>query len=142
VAQELALVEPQRVAGLILLGGGSHIRTPEIFALQEAVDSFEGLVPVEFVQEFQASTIYHPVPNAFLERVVAESLKLPARVWRGALVGCLDVDYTARLNQIQMPTLLLRGEQDALFPSGQDALAAGLPNATVQFYHETGHALH
>jgi pimeloyl-ACP methyl ester carboxylesterase len=142
VAQELALAAPQRVAGLILLGGGSHIRTPEVFELQRAIDSFEDLVPVEFVQEFQASTIYHPVPTVFLEQVVAESMKLPARVWRSVLAGCLDVDYTARLSQIQMPALLLRGEQDGLFLAGQDALAAGLPNATVQLYHETGHALH
>ncbi len=142
VAQELALAAPQRVARLILLGGGSHIRAPEVFELQRAIDSFEDPVPIEFVQEFQASTIYHPVPTAFLEQVVAESMKLPARVWHSALAGCLDVDYTARLKQIQMPALLLRGEQDALFLAGQDALAAGLPNATVQLYRETGHALH
>lgn len=142
VAQELALTVPQRIAGLILLGGGSHIRTPEVFELQGAINSFKDPVPVEFVQEFQASTIYHPVPNAFLERIVAESLKLPARVWRGALAGALGVDYTARLGQIEMPALLLRGEQDTLFLAGQDALAAGLLHATMELYSETGHALH
>src|SRR3712207_8178344 len=46
------------------------------------------------------STIYHPVPQEFLDRVVSESLKLPARVWRDYMEGViLSPDHAARLGE-------------------------------------------
>ena len=35
-------------------------------------------MPEEFAREFQDSTIYQPLPQDFMYRVVAESLKVPA----------------------------------------------------------------
>jgi hypothetical protein len=46
------------------------------------VEGLDDPIPVEFVREFQASTIHVPVPGAFFERLVVESSKAPARVWR------------------------------------------------------------
>jgi non-heme chloroperoxidase len=96
------------------------------------------------VREFQESTIYYPVPEEFLETVVSESLKLPARVWRDYIEGVvLTVDHAARLDGIDVPTLILWGEQDALFPrEEQERLAAAIPGATLKMYPETGHAVH
>ena len=42
-----------------------------------------------------------------------------------------------------MPTLILGGEQDALFPhEEQERLAAAIHGATLKVYPETGHAVH
>jgi pimeloyl-ACP methyl ester carboxylesterase len=42
-----------------------------------------------------------------------------------------------------VPTLILGGEQDALFPrEEQERLAAAIPGATLKLYPETGHAVH
>ena len=52
-----------------------------------AVMSLEDPVDPQFVREFQASTICKPIPDAFFNGLVAESLKLPARLWREVLGG-------------------------------------------------------
>jgi non-heme chloroperoxidase len=48
-----------------------------------------------------------------------------------------------QLREIDVPTLILWGEQDALFPrEEQERLAAAIPGATLKIYSETGHAVH
>ena len=82
----------------------------------------------------------------FLDTVVSESLKLPARVWRDYFeqaVLSIDHDYVLSLREIDMPTLVLWGEQDPLFPrEEQERLAAAISGATFRVYPETGHAVH
>jgi hypothetical protein len=71
------------------------------------VHTLEDPVPAEFAREFQASTVHVPLPEAFFERVVAESLKLPAHIWKRALDGLLAVDDAG--GGITAPTLLIGG---------------------------------
>ena len=48
-----------------------------------------------------------------------------------------------QLREIDVPTLILWGEQDALFPcEEQERLATAIPGATLKIYPETGHAVH
>jgi non-heme chloroperoxidase len=144
-AQRVALSYPRRVSRLVLTGA----QTPAnevILGLREEVRALEDPVPPEFVREFQESTIYHPVPEEFLDTVVSESLKLPARVWRDYMEGAvlsIDHDYVVELREIEVPTLILWGEQDALFPrEEQERLAAAIPDATLKVYPESGHVVH
>jgi non-heme chloroperoxidase len=112
--------------------------------LGEAVRTLEDPVPLEFVREFQKSTIYNPLPEEFLDKVVSESLKLPARVWRDYMEGViLTPDHATRLGEIYVPTLILWGEQDAMFPrEEEERLGSTIPDATLKVYPETGHAVH
>lgn len=143
VALEVALTAPWRVKHLGLLGSGTNLRSKGMLELQQAVEALDDPVPAEFAREFQVSTIYHPVPDDFLDRAVAESLKVPAHVWRAALAGQLAVDYMPHLDRIQTPALILRGDQDTVFPrDAQDSLVAGLKTAVSKVYPQTGHALH
>ena len=101
--------------------------------------------PVErqFALEFQQSTLAQPVPAAFLDMVVQESLKLPARVWRAAfLQGVQGADHRALIAGIRAPTLLLCGECDTFARGGQETLADSIPGARLELYPRTGHALH
>jgi pimeloyl-ACP methyl ester carboxylesterase len=80
------------------------------------------------------------VPAAFFERILAESVKLPARLWRALLDGLLAFEDAADLPRIAAPTLLLWGDHDALFPrEDQDRLAVLIPGARLRIYTETGH---
>jgi non-heme chloroperoxidase len=82
--------------------------------LVEEVRALEDPVPPEFVREFQESTIYQPVPREFLDTVVSESLKLPARVGRDYMEGAvlsIDGDYVLPLREIDVPTLILWGSR-------------------------------
>jgi len=144
VAQQVALAAPGRVQRLVLIGSTTTPRTFEgILDLDRAVKALVDPVSTEFVREFQVSTIHQPVPAEFMDRVVAESLKLPAQVWHSAMDGMLATERAAGLAGTPLPTLILWGDQDTLCTRAeQDALVAMLPNATLKVYAETGHALH
>ena len=146
-AQRVALSYPRRISRLVLIAPQTPAHENEALSgFREEVRTLEDPVPPEFVREFQESTIYHPVPQEFLDTVVSESVKLPAHVWRDYLeqaVLSIDHDYVVELREIKAPTLILWGEQDALFPrEEQEQLAAAIPGATLKVYPETGHAVH
>src|SRR4030095_7255459 len=88
-----------------------------------------------FVREFQQSTLAQPVPQALLDTVVQESLKVPARVWKAALAALLDTDFSGELGKITAPTLIVWGDQDAFFlRREQEALAAAITGAQLMIY--------
>jgi non-heme chloroperoxidase len=143
-AQRMTLSYPRRVSRLVMISAQSV--NEAVLGLREEVHKLNDPVPPKFVQEFQESTIYVPVPREFLTTVISESLKLPARVWRDVMEGtALSVgpDHEAQLREINVPTLIMCGEQDALFPPEEyERLAAAIPNATLKVYPETGHSVH
>jgi non-heme chloroperoxidase len=145
IARRVAETYPERVTRLVLIGAAlTPMRLNEAaVGLREAVRTLEDPVPPEFAREFQASTVHIPVPEPFFERVVAESLKLPARVWKSVLDGLFALDDAADLGRIAAPTLILWGERDAFFPrQEQERLAAAIPGASLTVYPETGHDPH
>ncbi len=143
VAQQAALAAPERIAGLVLIGSATTVRNEVTLELQAAMASLPNPVPADFAMEFQASTVHQPVPEDFLIRVVAESRKVPARVWRAALAGLLETERYAGLGGSGMPALLIWGDRDGMFSrSEQEALVAALPIASLRVYRETGHAPH
>ncbi len=143
VAQQVVLSAPQLVERLVLIGSATTVRNDMVLEFQQAVQTLKDTVPAEFVREFQASTVYQPLPDEFMNRVVAESLKLPARLWREVMAGMLAGDCKAQLGGIRVPTLIIWGDRDTIFlRAEQDALAATLPNAVLKVYRETGHSPH
>lgn len=142
IAQQVAITAPERVARLVLVASAVTVRNDVVLEFQQAVEMLDDPVPEEFAREFQVSTIYRPLREDFMNRVVAESLKLPARVWRAATAGMLAADPLTS-GDIRHPTLILWGDQDAIFSRAeQDSLASKLPHAVLKVYPETGHALH
>jgi len=144
VAQQTALLAPNRVARLVLVGSAT---TPRALAgmtdVRAALDSLDDPLPTSFGREFQASTVYQPLPKEFMETVVAECVKLPARVWRSALEGMLSTGPADGLRDAAIPTLVLWGDRDVLAPrTEQDALVAAIGTATLRIHPETGHAVH
>jgi pimeloyl-ACP methyl ester carboxylesterase len=141
-ARRVAEVHPERVARLVLLGSpGSLGDNQEVLELQTAVRSLEDPVPVQFARELQGGAAHVALPEPFFERLVAESLKVPARVWRSVLDGLMAFDDTADLGRIAAPTLLIWGEWDRFLPrEEEDHLAVAIPGASVIVYPATGHS--
>lgn len=140
VARELAIAHPQRVAALVLIGTGFSTETPITKDLQAALRTLPDPIPEPFAREFQASTAYRPLPPEFFDQIVAESLKIPARLWPTMIDGLVEYDATARLAELRAPTLLLWGDHDALFGRAeQDRFLAAVPQARLEIYDETGH---
>jgi pimeloyl-ACP methyl ester carboxylesterase len=143
VAQTVAIRYPHRVKKLVLIGSAAVAGNEIIVGLNDYVQTLTDPVDSTFIYEFQASTIYYPVPQPFLNTVVQESRKLPAQVWKDALVGLINTVNAPRLGEIQAPTLVVWGDRDGIFTRAeQDALVAAIPNATLTVYPETGHGLH
>ena len=144
VAQRFALDYPARTLGLVLAGAATTWRTPTVWELWEVVSTLADPIDPGFVREFQESTLAQPVPAAFLETVVAESLKVPARVWRAALRDAhLEADIAGELGAIETPTLVVWGDRDAIHTSGEkEALVDAIPGSRLVVYPGAGHALH
>jgi non-heme chloroperoxidase len=115
-----------------------------VMGLGEEMLALEDPISPEFVREWQEVNVSNPVPDEFFATVVSESLKLPARVWRDFWEGVVLIpDHAARLGEIKAPTLIIWGEQDAVFSrEDSERLAAAIPDATLKVYPETGHAVH
>jgi pimeloyl-ACP methyl ester carboxylesterase len=140
VARQAALANPVRVDALVLIGTGLAGANSGTLDLQKSLRDLPDPVPLEFAREFQAGTIHHPIPPAFFEHLVEESLKLPPRLWRLAIDRLVEHDDTRQLARIEAPTLLLWGEHDALFSRAeQDGFLAALPAAHLAVYEDTGH---
>ncbi|MGH7267451.1 MAG: alpha/beta fold hydrolase [Candidatus Rokuibacteriota bacterium] len=140
VARRVAIAQRERVARLVLIGTGFTPSNPVIRELQAALRGLPDPVPLEFARDFQASTAYLPLPDAFFERIVTESLKLPARLWRLLIDRLLEYDDAEQLARITAPTLLMWGDRDALFSrTDQDRFTAAHPRARLTVFPETGH---
>jgi non-heme chloroperoxidase len=144
-AQRFALDHPERTLGIVLIGAFRAFHdNPGVLELSHVVSELTDPVDPEFVRAFQESTVAQPLPAGFLEEtIVAESRKLPARVWKTYLRDILEADVPTETGTIDAPTLILWGDQDAFCPrSDQDALLAAIPGAQLAVYHGTGHCPH
>jgi pimeloyl-ACP methyl ester carboxylesterase len=144
VAQRFAIDHPSRVAGLALAGAFKSFRAlPGAHALRSSVEHLRDPIDPGFALEFQQSTVAQPIDQAFLELMVAESCKVPARIWRAALAGLIAADLSAELGRIAAPTLLAWGDQDAIAPRNeQRALTAALSAPRLVTYRGVGHGPH
>ncbi|RKH79232.1 alpha/beta hydrolase [Corallococcus sp. AB045] len=144
IAQQVALDFPNRVKGLVLVGSAPTVAGNEVaLGLKEVVDTLTDPVDPAFIHEFQASTFHAPVPESYLNTLVSESSKLPARVWQDALDGLIAEDHSSRLGRIRVPTLIIGGDHDGFFSvDEQRALARAIRGSKYLLYPETGHAPH
>lgn len=145
VALRFVLDHPERVQGLVLAGAFTTVKGHE--GVKQLWDStiakMTDPVDANFVREFQQSTLHKPVPPAFLETVVRESGKVPANVWRGAMAGLMETDFSAEIGKINLPTLIVWGDQDLFFPrSEQDKLTNAINGSRLLVYNGIGHAPH
>jgi non-heme chloroperoxidase len=140
VAREIAIAHPRRVVSLVLIGTGYATSTPVLEGLQVAARTLPDPIPESFAREFQASTAYRALPPEFFDRIVVESLKIPARLWPVMIERLVQYDAIAALANLRVPTLLLWGDHDALFSRAeQDRFLAAVPSARLKVYEETGH---
>jgi pimeloyl-ACP methyl ester carboxylesterase len=142
VVQRLAIDHPERVLGLVLLGSPLTFRDKP-WAREFVESTIFGLIdPLdpEFAREFAEGVLARPVPQDFLDAMVQESLKAPARVWQATFAGSLEEDCADELDRIQAPTLIIWGDADTTVPrEDQEAMAAAIPNARLLIYREAGH---
>jgi pimeloyl-ACP methyl ester carboxylesterase len=145
VAQRFAIEYPERTCRLVLISSFPRTRNhPGMLDLWEStVSKLEDPIDPTIARDFQLSTVAEPVPVGFLNTMIGESLKAPARVWKAALRGLMEADFAHELENIRVPTLLVWGDQDGhVSRSDQDRLLAAIPQSKLSVYRGVGHAPH
>jgi non-heme chloroperoxidase len=145
VTQRLAIDHPERLLGVVLAGSfsGKPSDDPEMLAFCEEMGALQDPVTDEVAREFQESTVATPLAPEELDTFVSESLKVPARVWRAAFTGFLEVDQSDELENVTTPALLVWGDQDAFIKrETQDELLGALADSRLNVYQGVGHAVH
>ena len=159
VALEYALRYPQRLSHLILMDTGAdqwwvNHNAPEILAKRgysaEAVESayrfYNGLItPGEFmptIMKFISAYSYHHS----LVSMVKSAISGPSPKFQpeATIFGYSQVlkgwNVMDRLGEIKVPTMVMAGRFDFLFPTEhQVALAVGIPNARLEVIENAGH---
>lgn len=143
IAQELALLYPERVDKLVLgctNCGHSHSisAAPEVLAVLSNQDSaspenvLKILLPLKFIQENQRH-----VQTFIRKYLIAPIRSAPFHRQLGAI---MRFDTFERLNTIKVPVLVMTGEVDILVPpENSQVLAENIPNAKLVTYPECGH---
>lgn len=144
-AQRLALDQSRRVLGLVFIASPLTLRNHP--GLRQAWDStiskLADPVDPDFVREMQAGTVAKPLAQDFFETLVAEAMKVPARVWRDVFSHLLDEDLIHEVGKIEAPTLVVWGDRDELLSrADQDALVAAIKGSQLVVYAGAGHSPH
>ncbi|MGE3275929.1 MAG: alpha/beta fold hydrolase [Vicinamibacterales bacterium] len=143
IARQIAVLAPERVDRLVLVGTAERVDPAGVEELVTAVRALEDPIDRAFIEAFQASTVVDPVPTWFDDLIIADNQLVPARVWQAAVDGILATDASADPTQVRVPTLVVGGDKDAFFSEqSQRALAARIPGARVAISRGIGHAPH
>jgi pimeloyl-ACP methyl ester carboxylesterase len=139
VAQQLAVLAPDRVDGLVLLGSPMSLHGRASFAdeIDALIDPISDAWARDFVGWFD---VEGDVPAEYLADRVQDALALPADVWRLSLSGLTASPPPLRSGRITCAVLAIWGDRDALIPAGdQLELVAAVPGARRRVYDGVGH---
>ncbi|KQV04724.1 MULTISPECIES: alpha/beta fold hydrolase [unclassified Kitasatospora] len=143
-ARILAGRHPHRVAGLVLLGVPATLADkPMAREVRARVQELRDPVGREFAAAFSSGLTDGGVDPDFLQTMITESLKAPARVWRDTMLGLLDTDLRATLDGISVPTLVVWGDRDDLLPrADQQVILDAVPGARLIVHQGAGHLVY
>lgn len=139
VAQQLAVMHPELLASLILVGAPLSLQGRPAFA--DDVERLKDPIPEECVRESLSwYKLLHVVPTAYIEDRVRDGLAVPAALWKTSLTGLFEAVPPTEAGVIAVPTLILWGSHDHLVPRHhQDVLVERIPDAELKVYQGTGH---
>lgn len=136
IAQALALAAPARLAGLILVG--TDARLPVAPAILEGLRrDFDGTA------RQIAQWVHRRVPDPVMVELYARHLlAMDPAVVIGDFEACNRFDVTAEVHQIDLPALVIVGQEDRMTPARRSQwLAAQLPHAQLLEVPGAGHSV-
>lgn len=127
-AQYVAVCQPDRVSGLVLVAGFPASEIP--FPQDVVRDWVSRAGDRERLRELLGPFISEPVEAAVFDRFLDNAVKVPAAVLECTLQTCISTSFAERVESLQMPTLVVGGRRDPFFPPEAVAqLARSLPCA-------------
>ena len=144
VVQQFELLYPQLTKAVIIMGSDASFK--DNAGIPEFVSEINKLtdpIPYEFAAAFQKSTVYKPVAGEHMEMFIAETLKVPAHVWKSAATSLLTINFTKELTQVNKPCLIVWGDKDEICSKDDQLnLKVCIKNSKLIIYEGTGHGLH
>lgn len=137
VAVAFALAHPQRVRALILVGTPARFEIPA-----DSLDTWHNVTRGRAPQPFSPDLFSPKTEFGIMREVWTEQVQTDPRVRYFDLMGCRDVDLTARAARISVPTLVISGRDDRFAtPERAEALQRAIAGAQLVIVEDAGHAL-
>ncbi len=134
IAQETALRAPAQLQGLILVGTGASLPVNPAL-LRGLQEDYVGIVHKIAKWAYSRST-----DPKLLEQYVQAMLSVPAQTIYDDFLACDQWSREEEIGQINLPTLILCGNEDRMTPLLQsEYLAAHIPGAKLSVIAGGGH---
>ena len=143
-AQQFAIDYPELTKGLVIIDSDPTFKTnPGMVEFYQEVLKLEGAIDRKFMDDFQKATLADPIDSTYYNLLVDEGIKVPSSVFKAALEGLIQVNFTEQLKRINAPAVIFWGNKDAFCTfEGQEILVNNIKNSRLIIYGNTGHALH
>jgi 3-oxoadipate enol-lactonase len=138
VAIDLALRNPDRVDGLVLMSTAAHIPLSD-----ESIDIWRKVMTGRASQPFSNTGYGDDVPFEIMREGWELQVRTDPRVRYFDLLAVRRADFSARLADLRTPTLVIYGSKDTIaLPGDAVALAAGIAGAEPVEIAGGGHYLY
>jgi pimeloyl-ACP methyl ester carboxylesterase len=134
IALWAALEQPERVAGLALVGSGARLRVAPAI-LQGLAEDYRA------TQQMIVRMSYAPgAPAELLAQADADYARCDPQVYRDDFVACDGFDLRGRLGELGLPATIVCGDADRMTPPKYShELQAGIVGAALTLVGEAGH---
>ena len=136
IALMLALKHPRDLSGIIIIGSGARLRVHPMYlaTLEEAVRGN----PRQWYQLLAED--HRLTPEDHKREIIEKQRAIGPAVMLNDLLCCDKFDLMDRLQEINLPTLIICGELDTMTPvKHADYLGAGLANSRVEIIPQATH---
>jgi pimeloyl-ACP methyl ester carboxylesterase len=110
IVQAMALSHPEMVRGVVLVGTGVRLKVFPMI-LNGIRDHFE-----EIVRKMAPMAYSHKTPRDLVEQGIRELMRCSPEVVYGDFLACDRFDVMKEVEKIDLPALILCGEEDELTP--------------------------
>jgi pimeloyl-ACP methyl ester carboxylesterase len=136
IALTLALLHPEHVLGLGLIGAGARLSVnPILLENSSNPTTFASAVASIISLSFGPDT-----PDRLVELATQRMRETRPSVLHGDFLACNAFDVTDRLSKILTPTLVLCGDQDKMTPPRlSQYLHSSIPGSQISIIRNAGH---
>jgi pimeloyl-ACP methyl ester carboxylesterase len=133
---EIALARPPFLTGIVLVGSGARLRVTSIIKDEVTRD-------YAHAAEVITQWAYSPKSDAKLRKAsIKELLEVPAEVTYGDFQACDRFDRMNEIGRIDLPALMVCGEDDALTPvKYSQYMKERIRNARIIIIPSAGHSV-
>ncbi len=145
VALHLALTQPERTAGLVLINTFAALRPASVsemvYFIKRGLWSF--IVSPSSQAELVADRIFpKPEQNEWRELLIESIRNSDPKMYRQAMISLGRFNVTRQLSSLKMPVMVITGKDDTTIPPiVQRKMAAGIPGAEKYEIEDAGHGV-